>query len=634
MAAVLRVLGSAELLAPESRSKFPHKGFQLIAYLALAPSHRASRHVLADLLWESPEDTRGLGNLRQLLSRVRRIPEADALLDSDAESIWLRRDRVGRLDLGLFLELMAARDHDAILDALTLYRGELLAGVTDISPAFAEWLRGARDTLRGMCFAGASGALMDLTRFGNAAPAALAAIERRLLAVEPDREASYRALIEAYGRNGMKEDVVRLYAALQSVLKRELGAQVSSETRAVFRRATAGIPGLTAMAARPDFDLVRVAFLPLRILSGRDDESLVRALFDDVANNLARYRTLTVLAIHSSFRRAHFPQEARNLALNADYHVSGFVLPDGVSLSMHMQEVRTDKIVWAADYSLSPQQLALTFKLMSQQVAGSLADSLEHHRIVSTTPEAMPRAYHWFLEGKMQLAGVGLPQLRRARQAFQRALDEQRHYAAAHARLAQTLYLEWLLLGGSDPQLLVAARAAADEAIAIDKGGAEGYWMRGVVSLYQRDFSGAAGHFAIAESLSPHSADLLVQYADALSHLGRPAEGWERFERALQLNPMPPDHYWWAGASIAFVEERYEAAVALCAKMDSDLAAMRLLASTHALLGNLAEARRYGRLVRETYPGISRETIARLVPSTDQLAIERFMEGLRLAGVD
>ena len=32
-------------------------------------------------------------------------------------------------------------------------------------------------------------------------------------------------------------------------------------------------------------------------------ETLVRALFDDVANNLARYRSLTVLAVHSSFRR-------------------------------------------------------------------------------------------------------------------------------------------------------------------------------------------------------------------------------------------------------------------------------------------------------------------------------------------
>jgi len=176
-------------------------------------------------------------------------------------------------------------------------------------------------------------------------------------------------------------------------------------------------------------------------------------------------------------------------------------------------------------------------------------------------------------------------------------------------------------------------RIEADRAIAYDGGGPEGYWMRGVISLYQRDFDAAAEHFATAETLGPHSADLLVQYADALSHLGSPQEGWKRFERALQLNPMPPDHYWWAGASIAFVEERYDAVIALCAKMESDLAAIRLLASTHALLGDVGVAQTYARRVKETYPGATRETISALVPSRDRESVARFMEGLRLAGV-
>src|SRR3569833_1544628 len=170
--------------------------------------------------------------------------------------------------------------------------------------------------------------------------------------------------------------------------------------------------------------------------------------------------------------------------------------------------------------------------------------------------------------------------------AFQLATQEQAGYAAAHARLSQTLYLEWLLLGGSDPQILVAARNEAVLAIAYDGGGPEGHWIRGAVSLYQRDYEASDHYFATAETLGPHSADLLVHYADALSHLGRPREAWERFERALQLNPMPPDHYWWAGASIAFVEERYDAVIDLCAKMDSDEPAIRLLAATHGLLGN------------------------------------------------
>jgi len=631
MPVMFRVLANAGLVTPETRPRVPERGMQLLAFLALAPNGRATRRQLADLLWVAPEAT-GLGNLRQLLLRLRRNPAVAPLIDADAGAVWLV-DAENSIDASRLLKLIDTRSLDDAIEALDLYHAELLADVADCTAQFADWLRGARETLHELFFAAASRALIELTRFGNAAPEQLKAVEIRMLAVERDREASYRALIEAYGRNGMKSEAVRLYAALEHVLKSELNADVSSETRAVFRRATAGLPGLTQGPARPEFDLARVAFVPLTMLGAAGDETLVRALFDDVANNLARYRSLTVLAVHSSFRRPVTGETARNLALAADYYVSGYVLPDGETLSLSMREQKTAKIIWAADYSIAPQQLISTFRMLSQQIAASLADALEHRRISAESRDPAPSAYLSFLRGKMELASTELVHLRRARKSFNAAAEEQVRYAAAHARVAQTLYLEWLLLGGTDPQLLLQARQHAEHAISYDKGGADGYWMRGVVGLYQRDFNAAEEHFAIAESLSPHSADLLVQYADALSHLGSPQEGWKRFERALQLNPMPPDHYWWAGASIAFVEERYDAVIALCAKMESDLAAIRLLASTHALLGDVGVAQTYARRVKETYPGATRETISALVPSRDRESVARFMEGLRLAGV-
>lgn len=628
MPVMFRVLANAGLVTSDAPQPMPARGMQLLAYLSLAANARASRRQLASLLWERTEAT-GLGNLRQLLLRLRRHPTAATLFAADAGAVWLV-DAENRVDVARFLSLIDSHSVDDTLEALQLYQAELLADVVDCAPEFSDWLRDARQVLHERFFAGASRALIELTRFGNAPPERLRAIESRLLAVERDREASYRALIEAYGRNGMKSDAVRLYAVLERT-QRDFGG-ASRETRAVFRRATAGLPGLSQAPARPEFDLARVAFLPLVTLGGASDETLVRALFDDVANNLARYRSLTVLAVHSSFRRPA-TETAHETALAADDYVTGYVLPDGETLSLSMREHATNKIIWAADYSIAPLRLIATFRMLSQQIASSLADALEHRRISAETRDPAPSAYISFLKGKMELASTELAHLRRARKSFNAAAEEQVRYAAAHARLAQTFYLEWLLLGGTDPQLLLEARDQAERAISFDKGGADGYWMRGVIGLYQRDFNTSEEHFAIAESLSPHSADLLVQYADALSHLGNPQEGWKRFERALQLNPMPPDHYWWAGASIAFVEERYDAVVALCAKMESDLSAIRLLASTHALLGDLKTASSYGRRVKETYPGVTRETIGALVPSRDRESVARFMEGLRLAGV-
>jgi len=97
---------------------------------------------------------------------------------------------------------------------------------------------------------------------------------------------------------------------------------------------------------------------------------------------------------------------------------------------------------------------------------------------------------------------------------------------------------------------------------------------------------------------------------------------------------MLPDYYWWAGGSIAFVEGRYDLVLELCSKMDSDTPAIRLLAATHALLGNGRAAKAFGRRVRETYPGFTGEGIGRLVPDADRTVVARFVEGLRLAGVE
>lgn len=628
----LRVLGSAEFVASGQKQKLPEKGFQLLAFLTLAPQHRSTRRQLADLLWDSTDDAVALSNLRQLLVRIRRFPIIDAALGADTAAIWLKSTALSS-DLQQFLDKIEGDSLRQALDALALYRGDLLDEMVDASSGFAQWLAMTRVQLREAFFVAASKALIEMTRFGNAMPEDLRMIERHVLTAEPERESNYRALIEAYGRNGMKEDMVRVYGALEAMLEREFQGSVSNETRAVFRRVSASLADPIVAGVRQEFDLARVAFLPPRVLSPTTDNDLIRALFEDVANNLARYRTLTVLATHSSFRRQDVPEELRNVALRADYHVSGFVLPDGMQLSMNMIETRSDRIIWAAEYSVAPERLAGTFRMLSQQVAASLADAVEHRRLSRSTPDAAPSAYHSFLRGKTQLSSFELPQLRRARMAFQLAIAEQAGYAAAHARLSQTLYLEWLLLGGSDPQILVAARNQADLAIAYDGGGPDGFWMRGVVSLYQRDFDAAGDHFATAETLGPHSADLLVQYADALSHLGRPGDGWARFERALQLNPMPPDHYWWAGASIAFVEERYDAVLELCSKMKLDAPAIRLLAATHGLAGNARAAEAYGRRVRETYPGLSPESIGRMVPSKDRASVTRFVKGLRLAGV-
>src|SRR3569623_3319851 len=338
---LLRDLGTAVLISAGQMQKLPEKGFQLLSFLTLAPNHRATRRQLADLLWDSSDDTAALSNLRQLLLRLRRFTVLEDMLDADATAVWLK-DAGQDSDLARFMRLVSADTLPATLEALALYRGDLLDETLETSTTYGQWLASARSRLRDLFFAAASKALMEFTRFGNAQGEDLHAIERQLLGLEDAREASYRAKIEAYGRNGMRDAAVRLYASLETVLRRDFQTEVSNETRAVFRRASASIHERPIVNGRQELDLARVAFLPLRLLSPTTEEDMLHALFEDIADTLARYRPLTVLAIHRRFRRLGVPDELRNMALRADYHVTGFVMPDGDTLSLSLHESKSE----------------------------------------------------------------------------------------------------------------------------------------------------------------------------------------------------------------------------------------------------------------------------------------------------
>ena len=68
------------------------------------------------------------------------------------------------------------------------------------------------------------------------------------------------------------------------------------------------------------------------------------------------------------------------------------------------------------------------------------------------------------------------------------------------------------------------------------------------------------------------------------------------------MNPLPPDHYWWAGASIAFHQHGFQKTVDLCGKLADDEPVLSMLAASHALIGDLDRARMYGGRIKDLFP--------------------------------
>lgn len=637
----IRLFGSPGIVSQTKSIVFPSRGFCLLALLSLAPARRLARAQAAAQLWDSGDTPGNLGNMRQLILRMQRaMPELGSILTVDDKALWLTK-AAPQIDVCRFLELKGSPAQQSCLELIELYRGDLLDGVEASTAPLSEALTIAGAYLRERYFSLVNEVLKGLTRYGVADLPLLRAVERHTLAIDSAREETYRSLITAYGVIGRPEEARRVYGLLAGVLRLDGAQGPFSDTRASLARATAKIinPGVDpfneqgrAAARRP-----RIALLaPNWVSPSPDKDNILRALVEDIANELARYKAHVALASHSSFQAAHdggILQE--NGLLRADYTVSSFVRSgEGLgNFSVRLVDSNSGEIVWAGEFPLKHELLVKSSRLLISRIASEVSGAVESDSLKRLERTGNPSSFLFFLRAQNALKTCDLRSVRRARRWYVDAIKEDSRFAEAYSGVSCSLYLEWLLLGGNDPKLLSEARELAVLAINRDPGSSSGYWREAMVALYQHDFDKSEQCFQQARELHPNSADILLDHSDSMGFVGDANEAWGMFERAIDLNPAPPDHYWWAGASVAFSRADYAKAIELCGRLDNDESVLRLLAASHGQLGNTIEARDYGRRLIETYPGESAESMTRLQPHRSKQDLQPFIEGLRKAGV-
>jgi tetratricopeptide (TPR) repeat protein len=486
--------------------------------------------------------------------------------------------------------------------------------------------------------------LREIVRYANADISILRAAELHAFSIDSTREEIGRSFIASYGAIGRPEEARRVYETLSRALKLDGIDAPVPETRAAAVRATTHVlenknERRTVRERRRYFAeaIPRVALLaPRWVEAGADSQNFHRSLIEDIANELARYRTLVAIAPHSSFQvKDDGGLVARNDVLRADYSLSSLVRPgEGLGvLSARLVDTASAAIVWAEEFPLQHENIIGSSRLLIARIAAEVSGAIESDSFRRLERTDNPSSYLMFLRGQRALNMSDLRSVRRARKAFRAAIAEDDDFSEAYSGLSCSLYLEWILLGGRDPRLLADARELAEAAILRDPASSAGYWRKADVLLYQHDFDGSEECFQRASALHPNSADILLDHGDALGHIGDANQAWGMFERAIELNPTPPDFYWWVGASIAFSQAQYQKAIDLCSNFQNDEPALRLLAATHGQLGNSALAREYGRRVTEAYPDQTAEEMARLQPHRSMQQLQPFIEGLRLAGV-
>lgn len=101
----------------------------------------------------------------------------------------------------------------------------------------------------------------------------------------------------------------------------------------------------------------------------------------------------------------------------------------------------------------------------------------------------------------------------------------------------------------------------------------------------------------------------------------------------MRLNPFYPDWYLWNLGEVQFDLGDYEQAIQTLNQMRDKGQGYRLLAASHALLGHRKEARDFAKKVLIEQPGFSLEHWRNIPPDRNPEPRERYLEGLRKAGL-
>jgi predicted ATPase/DNA-binding SARP family transcriptional activator len=220
------------------------KAKQLVALLALTPSHTLHRDQVLDTFWPDATPAAAANSLYQTLHIARRIlcpgSQLCIYLTLREEMLSLFSDKSDKspwIDAEAFetaaKEARRGKDLAQYHMALKLYAGELLP-----QERYEDWAQGPRERLQRTYL----NLLLELAELHQDRGEYAQAITtlRRVVEVSPLEEEAHAELMRLYARIGQRQSALAQYAILAQVLRSNLGTEPAPEHAQLYQEILAG----------------------------------------------------------------------------------------------------------------------------------------------------------------------------------------------------------------------------------------------------------------------------------------------------------------------------------------------------------------------------------------------------------
>ena len=399
---------------------------------------------------------------------------------------------------------------------------------------------------------------------------------------------------------------------------------------------------------RPRTSWPAIAILPFENLNHDPDQDyLAEGISDEVITALAMSRQFPVIARNSSFTYKGRTVDPKVIGaeLNAAYVVVGTVrrIESRVRINAMLIDAETGTNLWADRWNTDIADVFETDIEIAQAIAVALRPGLlkaESERAMRRAPADLT-AWDYALRGLWHLNRTDRESNEQAIALLTRAveLDPTSAFAAGHLAHAhyRMLQHQW----STDPAHHVKCLIAnAERAVACDPQDATGHLYRGLSHSVRGQLPETIAALERSVELNPSLPSARSLLGQFLGLAGRMDEALAQLDKAVALSPRDPQLWTFhAGrAGVLFIDGRYaearqssERAVAIYPDAGP---ALSNIAATSALLGDMPRAQWAVRELRRVAPNATLANVRAYLAAAPPGAIERLLEGLRLAGYE
>lgn len=364
--------------------------------------------------------------------------------------------------------------------------------------------------------------------------------------------------------------------------------------------------------------------------------TLARSMLADITFSLCRSRRYEVIAPHTA-RQMVGEATAEVRDVEVDYRVVSRLLdgrtPHGYPrLAVELIPTDRPQPLYRDELELVPGTLLDLHFVLCAAVTDRISGHIAREELFRFRRSGAASAYVHYLIAMEHGDRTDLASVLRSRKSLKRSVQLSPDYVPALSQFARTMTLEWLARGVHDRALLIEAQRLAQRAQSYDPGDSGSLREIGHAALYLHDLDSALDCYERAARTAPNHADLLADHADALAHASRFEEAEAKIVRALELNPLAPDDYYWVGGAVSFFRGRYEEGLIRLTTMRSPGPAVRMMAACAAMSGDNVAAAGYRDLAIARDPGFRVDNWTTLYPQRDKRDAEHYIHALRLAG--